>query len=51
MTRDRTPGERPELPAPMRAELIDLLREDVTRLAELCPEIDLALWPNFSDLA
>ena len=42
-------AENPELPGTLRAELRELLRDDVRRLAALCPEIDLALWPNFSD--
>jgi hypothetical protein len=51
MTRERTPGPKPDVPDRMRSELVDVLREDVRRLAELCPEIDLELWPNFASLA
>jgi hypothetical protein len=46
--RKRPPAEKPELPAAHRAELILRLRDDVERLAELVPSIDLALWPDFS---
>jgi hypothetical protein len=48
----RTPGRgghaRPELSDRVREELVALWREDVARLAELCPEIDLSLWPSFA---
>jgi hypothetical protein len=33
-----------------RRELTALYRDDVRRLVELVPEIDLALWPNFREL-
>jgi hypothetical protein len=32
----------------MRADLVGLLADDVERLAALCPELDLGLWPNFA---
>jgi hypothetical protein len=35
----------------MRAELVERLSADVSRLIGMCPEIDLELWPNFSHLA
>jgi hypothetical protein len=47
MERRRPPREKPPLPDRMRAELVARLAADVSALAELCPEIDLALWPNF----
>jgi hypothetical protein len=34
-----------------RRELTALYREEVRRLVELVPEIDLTLWPNFRELA
>jgi hypothetical protein len=36
----------PELPATLRDQLAARYREDSARLAELCPEIDLSLWPS-----
>jgi hypothetical protein len=42
---------KPDLPEPLRRGLVTRLRDDVARTAEICPEIDVALWPNFSDLA
>ena len=44
----RPPGTKPELSGERRAELVRRLRDDVARLAGLCPEIDLGLWPNFT---
>jgi hypothetical protein len=41
-------GSRVGLEERMRADLVELLAEDVQRLAGLCPELDLGLWPNFS---
>jgi hypothetical protein len=46
----RPPGTKPELSEPRRAELARRFRDDVARLAGLCPEIDLARWPNFADV-
>jgi Sulfotransferase family len=51
LTRERPPREKPVLPERMREELVRRLADDVGRLARLCPEIDLSLWPNFSHLA
>jgi Sulfotransferase domain len=34
-----------------RRELTALYREDVRRLVELVPGIDLTMWPNFRELA
>jgi hypothetical protein len=48
MTRDRQPKAKPELTDEMRGELVAVLADDVRRLAERCPEVDLELWPNFS---
>jgi len=48
LARPRPPrGERVGIPDAMRADLVATYREDVERLAALCPEIDLELWPNF----
>ena len=51
MTREREPQEKPPLADSMRAELVERLAADVVRLAALCPEIDISLWPNFAYLA
>jgi hypothetical protein len=48
MTRERDPKEKPALPDEMRAELVELLSDDVSRTMELCPELDVALWKNFA---
>jgi hypothetical protein len=41
-------GRKPELTPELREQLIARYRDDVARLADLCPEIDVALWPNFA---
>jgi hypothetical protein len=41
----------PPLEGAARRELTALYREDVRRLIELAPGIDVALWPNFRELA
>jgi hypothetical protein len=51
MTREREPKPKPPLADEMREELVALLADDVRRTAELCPEIDVGLWPNFSRVA
>ena len=43
-------GERPPLPKRHRSELTSALADDVRQVAALCPELDLALWPNFARL-
>jgi hypothetical protein len=48
MTREREPKAKPPLPDAMRAELVELLADDVRRTAELCPEIDVSRWRNFA---
>jgi hypothetical protein len=48
MTRERDPKPKSPLSDAMRSELVTLLADDVRRTAELCPDIDLALWKNFS---
>ena len=48
MTRERDPKPKPPLTDAMREELVALLADDVKRTAELCPDIDLALWKNFN---
>jgi hypothetical protein len=48
--RKRPPHEKPELADAIREELVARLEDDVIRLAQLCPEIDLELWPNFRHL-
>jgi hypothetical protein len=42
----RSKRSKPELPAAFRDELRELMRDDARRLAELCPEIDISLWPS-----
>jgi hypothetical protein len=49
--RRRPPNPKPQLEEGMRADLIGRLEDDVARLIELCPEVDVALWPNFMHLA
>jgi hypothetical protein len=39
---------KPELADSVAEELAERYREDSRRLAELCPEIDLSLWPSVS---
>ena len=46
--RSRPARRKPELPGPLRDDLVARLRPDAERLAELCPEIDLSLWPSFA---
>ena len=36
----------PQLEPSLSGELAERYREDSARLAELCPEIDLSLWPS-----
>jgi hypothetical protein len=48
--RKRPPHDKPELADAIREELVARLQDDVIRLAQLCPEIDLELWPNFRHL-
>ncbi|UJA18833.1 hypothetical protein HJD18_00520 [Thermoleophilia bacterium SCSIO 60948] len=40
-------AKKPEIDPLLRTELVERLRGDVERLAELCPEIDVARWPDF----
>jgi Sulfotransferase family len=40
--------QTPGLPAGVSEELAERYRDDSERLAELCPEIDLSLWPSAS---
>lgn len=50
-TRERPPNEKPALSVEMREDLVARLEDDVRRLVELCPQIDLWLWRNFAHLA
>lgn len=43
----RAKGRKPELTDSMREELVARYREDVARLADLCPELDIGLWRHF----
>lgn len=49
--KSRPPREKPSLSDEMQEDLVARLLPDVERLAELCPEIDISLWPSFRDLA
>jgi Sulfotransferase domain len=49
--RKRPPNPKDELSGPMREDLVARLEDDVRRLAALCPEVDLSLWPDFAHLA
>ena len=49
--RRRPPNPKPQLDEGMRADLVGRLEDDVARLIELCPEVDVSLWPNFRHLA
>jgi hypothetical protein len=40
--------QTPGLPSDVSEELVGRYREDSQRLGELCPEIDLSLWPSTS---
>ena len=50
MPPQREPRER-ELPEAERRRLAELYAPDVRKLAELLPELDVALWPNVAPLA
>ena len=39
---------KPDVPDRVHEDLVDHWRDDIARLVELCPEIDLSLWPSFS---
>jgi hypothetical protein len=49
--RRRPPNPKPQLGEGMRLDLIGRLGDDVSRLIEMCPEIDVSLWPNFRHLS
>jgi hypothetical protein len=49
LARERTARrDRAAMPADMHADLVELFADDVRRLATLCPELDLSLWPSFA---
>jgi hypothetical protein len=50
MPPQREPRER-ELPEAERRRLAELFAPDVRKLAELLPDLDVALWPNVAPLA
>lgn len=50
-SRERPPNQKPTLTDDMREDVVRRLEDDVRRLGELCPEIDLSLWSNFRHLA
>jgi hypothetical protein len=41
-------GTKPTLRDDLRSELVARLRDDVELLSGLCPDIDVALWPDFA---
>jgi Sulfotransferase family len=47
----RPPNRKPELPPGIRDDLVARLGHDTKRVVDLCPEIDLSLWPSFRQLA
>lgn len=49
--RNESRATKPTLPDHTRASLIRVYEPEVRRLVSLVPEIDLSLWPNFSQLA
>jgi Sulfotransferase domain len=51
LVKESSSGAKPDLPADLRESLVERMREDVARTAGLCAELDLALWPNFTELA
>jgi hypothetical protein len=51
LLRDANSKPKPEMPTALRDALMDRLRDDVEQTAELLPDIELSLWPNFADLA
>lgn len=51
LVKESAAAPKPELAEDLRQGLVDRLRADVARTAEVCPEIDVALWPNFSHVA
>jgi hypothetical protein len=52
LSEERNPafGPRLEVPAEIRAQLVDAYTSDTKRLLELVPDLDLELWPNFRHL-
>ena len=40
-----------DLPPLFHDELVARVRDDLGKLAELCPELDLSLWPTAGDVA
>ena len=50
LERSRPPTRKPVLPLEIRQDLVARLSHDVSRVAELCPEVDISLWPNFRDV-
>jgi hypothetical protein len=43
--------EKPEVDEDTRTTYVEAYREDVAKLAETVPELDMSLWPNFAELA
>jgi Sulfotransferase family len=46
----RPPSRKPDLAEGMREDLVARLGPDVEQVVDLCPELDLTLWPNFRHL-
>jgi hypothetical protein len=51
LTLPREGRPKSEMNAGLRDDLVEHYRADVACLAELCPEVDISLWPNFRRLA
>jgi hypothetical protein len=46
----KPPGTKPDLSPERHAVLVRRLRDDVARLAGLLDDLDLSVWPNFTDV-
>jgi len=51
LVKESSSAPKPEMAPVLREALHERLRDDVARTAELCPDLDLSLWPNFAELA
>lgn len=49
--RTRPAHDKPTLSDDMREDMVRRLEDDVRRLLDLCPQIDVSLWRNFAHLA
>jgi hypothetical protein len=51
LVKESSSGPKPEMDRVLREALRERLSEDVQQTAKLCPDLDLSLWPNFTELA